>query len=94
MWRGLLQAHSKGGKLGGQASRAADKVRKAIRAKLDEWKKLERTKGKPNKVVQAFAKHLEECLWLPSMGGRGRAGAYGKPGCFTYLPPDGVVWKD
>jgi hypothetical protein len=93
-WRDLLKAHSKGGKLAGQAGRAADRVRKAIKGKIDEWKKLERTKGKPNKVVQAFAKHLEECLWLPSMGGRGRAGAYGKPGCFTYIPPDGVVWKD
>jgi hypothetical protein len=90
----LLLAHSKGGKVGGQAGRAADRVRKAIKAKIDEWRKLERTKGKPNQVVQAFGKHLEQCLWLPSMGGRGRAGAYGRAGCFTYVPPEGVVWKD
>jgi hypothetical protein len=93
-WRGLLQAYSKGGKVGGQAALAVDRVRKAIKPKIDEWKKLERTKGKPNAVVQAFGKHLEECLWLPSMGGKGRAGAYGKAGCFTYVPPDGVIWKD
>jgi hypothetical protein len=39
--------------------------------------------------------------WLGSFAcdsGRERrallAGAYGKAGCFTYVPPDGVVWKD
>jgi hypothetical protein len=93
-WQELLHAHSKGGKVGGQAGRAADRVRKAIKAKIDEWRGLERTKGKPNQVLQAFSKHLEQCLWLPSMGGRGRAGAYGRPGCFTYVPPEGVVWRD
>jgi hypothetical protein len=90
----LLQAHSRGGKMAGAAGRATDRVRKAIKAKIDGWKKLERTKGKPNKVVQAFAGHLEQHLWLPSMGGRGRAGASGRPGCFTYEPPSGVIWRD
>jgi ribosome modulation factor len=90
----LLRAHQRGGKMAGAAGRAADRVRKAIKAKIDGWKKLERTKGKPNKVVQAFAAHLEQHLWLPSMGGRGRAGASGRPGCFTYEPPSGVVWRD
>jgi hypothetical protein len=93
-WQGLVRAHSKGGKSSGQAGRAADRVRKAIKAKIDEWRGLERAKGKPNRVLQAFSKHLEQCLWLPSMGGRGRAGAYGRAGCFTYVPPEGVVWKD
>ena len=90
----LLQAHLRGGKVGGAAGRAVDRVRKAIKGKIDEWKELERSKGKPNKAVQAFAAHLEQYLWLPSMGGRGRAGASGRPGCFIYERPAGVVWKD
>jgi 7-cyano-7-deazaguanine synthase in queuosine biosynthesis len=90
----LLRGHQRGGKVTGAAGRASDRVRKAIKAKIDGWKKLERTKGKPNKVVRSFAAHLEQHLWLPSMGGRGRAGAYGRAGCFTYVPPEGVVWKD
>src|ERR1039458_4097977 len=69
-WQELLHAHSKGGKVSGQAGQAADRVRKTIKAKIDEWRGLERTKGKPNRVLQAFSKHLEQCLWLPSVGGR------------------------
>ena len=90
----LLRAYKRGGKMAGAAGRAADRVRKAIKAKIDGWKELERTKGKPNRVVQAFAVHLEQHLWLPSMGGRGRVGASGRPGCFTYEPPNGVIWRD
>jgi N-acetyl-gamma-glutamylphosphate reductase len=30
----------------------------------------------------------------PQWAAKAAAGAYGKPGCFTYVPPDGVVWKD
>lgn len=91
---GLLSGYAAGGKIGGQAAAAADRVRKAIKGKINEWAKLERTKGKPNKIVQAFAAHLEQHLWLPSMGGRGRAGASTRPGCYTYEPPAGVIWRD
>jgi hypothetical protein len=52
--------------------------------------------GKPNAVLQAFALHLAEHLLAPSGRGCGRAGTWVASvptGCFTYEPPQGVVWK-
>jgi hypothetical protein len=52
--------------------------------------------GKPNPVLRAFARHLNEHLLIPSDGGgipgRFRLGA-ALPGWFTYEPPPGVVWE-
>jgi hypothetical protein len=54
------------------------------------------TNGKPHLVLQAFARHLNEHLLIPSDGGgipgRFRVGA-ALPGWFTYEPPQGVVWE-
>jgi hypothetical protein len=52
--------------------------------------------GKPDPVLQAFARHLDEQLLIPSDGGgipgRFRVGA-ALPGWFTYKLPQGVVWE-
>ena len=76
----------------GETGRAVDRVRKQIRALIAHLKAMEVTKGQPHVVLRAFGRHLEDFLWLPSMGGRKRLGAATKPGCFTYDPPDGVAW--
>lgn len=88
----LLRAHGRGGRLVGEAERAVDRVRKQIKALIRELKEAEVAQGKPNDALQGFGQHLEEYLWLPSMGGRKRLGASVKPGCFTYEPPAGVCW--
>ena len=90
----LLKADAKGGKVIGQAGRSADRVRKAVRRFIDDLNAAEIRRGEPNKVLREFGKHLEQHLWLPSMGGAGRRGAAGKPGCFTYTRPVCVTWKD
>ena len=52
--------------------------------------------GKPDRVLQAFARHLDEHLLAASDGGgmpgRFRLGT-ALPGWFTYQPPRGVVWE-
>ena len=90
----LLKAHSRGGKAVSGAQKAVDRVRKAIKALTKELRTAELSKGQPNEVLRAFGEHLDQHLWLPSMGGRGRAGAAGRPGCFTYERPKGVIWRD
>jgi len=54
------------------------------------------SEGKPDPGLQAFARHLNEHLLIPSDGGgiqgRFRVGA-ALPGWFTYQPPKGVVWE-
>lgn len=90
----LLRAHGRGGKMAGAAEQAVDRVRKAIKEFIKGLKQAEVTRGKPNAVLRAFGEHLERHLYLPSMGARGRAGASGRPGCFTYERPSGVVWKE
>ena len=54
------------------------------------------SEGKPDPVLQAFARHLDEHLLIPSDGGgllgRQRVGA-ALPGWFTYEPPRGIVWE-
>jgi hypothetical protein len=90
----LLRAHSRGGKFADEASRSAERVRKQIKTFIKELQGAEKTRGKPNEVLRQFGKHLEEHLWIPSVGGPKRLGASGKPGCFTYEPPKGVRWRD
>lgn len=90
----LLKAQSRGGKFVDGSSRAADRVRKQIKTFIEELKVWGNKRGKPNTVLQAFGKHLEEHLWLPSVGTKNRLGATGKAGCWTYTKPDGVRWRD
>jgi hypothetical protein len=90
----LLKANARGGRVTGAASQSAERVRKALNRFIAELKKAEGRKGKPNAVLRAFGEHLDRHLRLPSMGAKGRAGASGRPGCFTYEPPTGAVWKD
>jgi 7-cyano-7-deazaguanine synthase in queuosine biosynthesis len=89
----LAKASSQGGKFVDQASRAADRVRKQIKALIKELMEAEKSRGTPNEVLRAFGKHLEDHLWLPSVGMKNRIGATGKPGCYTYDPPDDVRWR-
>ena len=90
----LLKAKSRGGKFVDGSSRAADRVRKQIKTFIEELKVWGNKRGKPNLVLQAFGKHLEENLWLPSVGTKNRLGAVGKAGCWTYTRPKGVRWRD
>jgi hypothetical protein len=90
----LLRAHGRGGKLVGGGERAVDRVRKQIKAFIEELKAAEVTKGEPNIVLRDFGQHLEEYLWRRSLGAQKRLGASAMPGCFTYEPPPGVRWAD
>ncbi|HMP83723.1 MAG TPA: 7-cyano-7-deazaguanine synthase [Verrucomicrobiota bacterium] len=90
----LLKAQSRGGKFADAASRSAERVRKQIKTFIKEMKTAKGSRGQPNMVLQAFGKHLEDHLWLPSVGAKNRIGAAGRPGCFTYEPPKGVHWRD
>ncbi|HOC56530.1 MAG TPA: hypothetical protein PKI20_12990 [Verrucomicrobiota bacterium] len=52
--------------------------------------------GRPHPVLTAFARHLYHHLLVPS--GRGGGHVRGWPaapraGCFTYEPPEGIVWS-
>jgi hypothetical protein len=52
--------------------------------------------GAPHPVLQAFALHLHEHVLIPSGRGGGHGGARltsAPAGCFTYEPPQGVVWS-
>jgi hypothetical protein len=91
---GLLRARLRGGKFADEASRSAERVRKQIKRFIKELKAAEITRGKPNVVLREFGQHLEDHLWLPSVGAKNRIGASGRPGCFTYEPPKGVRWRE
>lgn len=90
----MANANSRGGKFVDEASRAADRVRKQIKALIKELMEAEKGRGIANEVLRAFGKHLEDHLWLPSVGFKNRIGATCKPGCYTYDPPDDVRWRD
>ncbi|MBA4148488.1 MAG: 7-cyano-7-deazaguanine synthase [Verrucomicrobia bacterium] len=90
----LVASYQKGGKVSGQASLAAERVRKAMRRKIDEFKKAELRIGVPNEILKAFGEHLDKYIWFPSMGGNGRKGTIGSGGCYIYERPQDVIWKD
>lgn len=90
----LLGHYDRGGKVSGQAELSAERVRKAIKNLINELKAAKRQQGLTNVALCTFGEHLEQHLWLPSVGGPNRAGASGKAGCFTYEPPAGVRWRD
>jgi hypothetical protein len=76
--------------------KCAREVRLAIRCLHARLAVAVDAERKPDAVLQAFARHLDEHLLIPSDGGgipgRFRLGA-ALPGWFTYEPPRGVVWK-
>jgi hypothetical protein len=90
----LVHEASHGPKMPDAAGRVADRVRKAMRRLIDDLKDAKLRPGVPNTVLREFGEHLEKHVWLPSMGARGRIGAAGKAGCFTYVRPPGVKWRD
>ena len=90
----LLSANAKGGRFIGAAGQSVDRVRKAIKGFISELKLAESGGGGPNSVLRDFGEHLERYLWAPSMGVKGRIGAVGRAGCFTYEAPAGVRWGE
>ena len=75
--------------------KCAEAVSRAIRCLHARLAGAVDSEGEPDPVLQAFARHLNEHLLIPSDGGgllgRQRLGA-ALPGWFTYEPPKGVVW--
>ena len=76
--------------------KCAQAVSRAIRCLHARLASALDSEGKPDPVLQTFARHLNEHLLIPSDGGgiqgRFRVGA-ALPGWFTYQPPKGVVWE-
>ena len=80
----------------GGAERCVEAVGKAIRRLYRHLCGAMDGAGMPHPVLQAFGRHLNEYLLLPSGRGGGRGGARlaSAPGrCFTYEPPATVVWE-
>ena len=53
-------------------------------------------RGRPDRVLAAFAEHLERHLLIPSgrySGARARSARGELAGCFVYERPEGVEWK-
>jgi hypothetical protein len=78
------------------AQKCVRAVTKAIKRLHRRLEVAEDAEDKPHPVLQAFARHIEEHLLIPS----GRAGGHGgrrvrraANGCFNYVPPKGVVWR-
>jgi 7-cyano-7-deazaguanine synthase in queuosine biosynthesis len=78
---------------GGQAGASVDAVRKAVWRFISDLKETKDANGRPHAVLVALADHLEKQIWIPSMGDKARGLRGIKRGCFTYVPPQGVVWK-
>jgi hypothetical protein len=76
------------------AQKCIRSVSMAIKRLCDNLAEAVDAEGKPHPVLQAFAEHLYQYLLTPSGRGGGQGGVRGLAGgCFTYEPPDGVVWK-
>jgi hypothetical protein len=81
--------------------RSRDCAQKCVRAITMAIKRLHSNlaeavdaEGKPHPVLQEFAWHLHRYLLTPSGRGGGQGGVRGfAGGCFTYEPPEGVVWR-
>jgi len=83
--------------------RARDGAERCVRAVTAAIKRLYThlagavdARGQPHPVLGGFARHLYHHLLVPSGRGGGLGGARagnGCGGCFTYEPPNGVVWS-
>ena len=79
----------------GNAERCVEAVGRAIKRLHARLAQAVDASGQPHPVLCDFARHLHECLLIPSGRGLGHGGArprWAVPGCFTYEPPPGVVW--
>jgi hypothetical protein len=70
-------------------SRAIDRFRERLAEAVD-------ARGRPNRVMRTFARHLDKHLVVPSSVGR----PLQRPrfadilaGCFGYNPPAGIIWE-
>jgi hypothetical protein len=83
--------------------RPTDEAQRAVRAVRMAIKRFHRNlvasvdaRGRPARVLAAFAKHVEKHLLIPSArfsGARARQARGEMAGCFVYEAPPGVVWK-
>jgi hypothetical protein len=79
------------------ASRTAERVRKAIKRLHTKLASATDEKHQPNLVLRDFAEHVRKYLMIPSSRytqGKGSRNRAGVAGTFTYEPPSGVVWED
>jgi hypothetical protein len=89
--------------LGFQPGRPTDAAQRAVRAvrmaiKRFHWnlRAAVGDRGRPDRVLEAFAEHLERHLLIPSArysGARARAARGELAGCFVYERPKGVGWE-
>jgi hypothetical protein len=84
------------GRVSDEASRAADRVRKAITRLYEKLTKPSRDTNEMNEVLRLFGEHLKKHLLIPSARyahGKGSRNRAGVAGTFTYEPPPGVAWR-
>lgn len=80
---------------GDAGQKAAAAVAKAIKRLHEHLAAARDAFGRPHPVLRCFAAHLKDHLLIPSGRCCARGGprpAEGRAGCFTYVPPTGVVW--
>jgi len=85
-----------------QPRRPTDKAQRAVRAVRMAIKRFHGNlgaavdeRGRPDRVLAAFAEHLEKHLLIPSArysGARAREARGQLAGCFVYERPEGVEW--
>ena len=93
----LVRASDRGRLLGDGATRAADRVGKALKRLHRELSGAELKPGVPNTVLRAFGEHLRLYILVPSMryaGPKARFTTVRAAGCFTYERPSGVNWAE
>jgi len=79
-----------------EAQRAVRAVRMAIKRFHGNLGAAVNARGRPDRVLAAFAEHLERHLLIPSgrySGARARAARGELAGCFVYERPKGVEWN-
>jgi len=79
-----------------EAQRAVRAVRMAIKRFHGNLGAAAHERGRPDRVLAAFAEHLERHLLIPSgrySGARARAARGELAGCFVYERPKGVEWN-
>lgn len=93
----LLRAAGRGGKMADAATRAAERVGKALKRLQRDLAGAETKPGEPNIVLRAFGEHVRKHVLVPSLryaGLRGKRSAGRKAGSFIYERPPDVTWAD